>query len=232
MHNVPTYVIEKNQFFREGIKGFLLDTRFTVLAEYGCSSDLDKDNILEYPSLIIMGVDHVCKLTLCEQFESVRILFPNSRVVLMFSQEDVTVMPYIILLDADGYIFKNVSSDAFINYLNLILIGEKVLPASLAHFLKESGEYNFNGCRLSEKEINIIKCLTLGYSNKLIAQQLLVAEATIKVHLKTIQRKLDVHNRTQVALWAVNNGLSFAVTDDIRVIGNDNTKSFLELVGN
>ena len=51
-----------------------------------------------------------------------------------------------------------------------------------------------------------MRCLVHGESNKLIARQLGITEATVKVHLKAVLRKLNVSNRTQAAIWAVRNG--------------------------
>jgi DNA-binding NarL/FixJ family response regulator len=59
---------------------------------------------------------------------------------------------------------------------------------------------------LSERESRIIKMLAKGHPNKLIASEIDVTEATIKVHIKSIMRKLRVQNRTQAALWAVDHG--------------------------
>ena len=56
--------------------------------------------------------------------------------------------------------------------------------------------------RLSGREAQILHCLTKGASNKLIARDLGVAEATIKVHVKAILRKVKAANRTQAAMWA------------------------------
>ena len=56
--------------------------------------------------------------------------------------------------------------------------------------------------QLSQREREIMACLTRGESNKLIAHNCSIAEATVKVHLKAILRKIAVHNRTQAALWA------------------------------
>lgn len=66
-------------------------------------------------------------------------------------------------------------------------------------------------CRLSERESDIIRCLVHGKTNKLIARHLGITESTVKVHLKTILRKLRVSNRTQAALWAVQHGFSPAL---------------------
>ena len=60
---------------------------------------------------------------------------------------------------------------------------------------------------LSEREIEILRCLILGYANKVISRRLDISEATVKVHVKAILRKLRVSNRTQAAIWAVKRGL-------------------------
>ena len=60
-------------------------------------------------------------------------------------------------------------------------------------------------CRRREREI--LQHLVMGASNKLIANRLGITEATVKVHLKTLLRKIDVNNRTQAAIWAMNNGI-------------------------
>ena len=59
---------------------------------------------------------------------------------------------------------------------------------------------------LSRREVEILQCLPHGCSNKDIAHQLGLAEATVKVHLKAILRKLKVANRTQAAIWVVTRG--------------------------
>lgn len=59
--------------------------------------------------------------------------------------------------------------------------------------------------RLSDREAEILQCLMNGASNKLIARDLKIAEATVKVHVKGLLRKMQLQNRTQAAIWAVNN---------------------------
>jgi two-component system nitrate/nitrite response regulator NarL len=56
---------------------------------------------------------------------------------------------------------------------------------------------------LSSREAEILHCLMQGAPNKIIARKLEVAEATVKVHIKAILRKIRVTNRTQAAMWAV-----------------------------
>ena len=59
--------------------------------------------------------------------------------------------------------------------------------------------------RLSTRERAILRCLTEGDSNKIVAGKMAMTEATVKVHIKTILRKIRVRNRTQAAIWAMSN---------------------------
>src|SRR5258707_8839975 len=60
--------------------------------------------------------------------------------------------------------------------------------------------------QLSTREKSILRCLIEGDSNKCIARKIDIAEATVKVHVKAILRKIRVQNRTQAAIWGMNNG--------------------------
>lgn len=62
---------------------------------------------------------------------------------------------------------------------------------------------------LSAREIEILSCLAHGHANKRIARELNITEATVKVHVKAILRKLHLTNRTQAAIWAVQNGFTW-----------------------
>lgn len=59
---------------------------------------------------------------------------------------------------------------------------------------------------LSARQLAILKCLSQGDSNKVIARKISISEGTVKVHVKAILRKIQVHNRTQAAIWALNHG--------------------------
>jgi two-component system, NarL family, nitrate/nitrite response regulator NarL len=68
--------------------------------------------------------------------------------------------------------------------------------------------------RLSPRQQSILRCLIHGDSNKAIARKMALAEATVKVHVKAILRKIRVRNRTQAAIWAMSNGWFVSAEDD------------------
>lgn len=109
---------------------------------------------------------------------------------------------------ADGILLSDLSPAAFLQSLRLVCLGEKVLPAQLTMQLmgrNQEGRLVANqvwGADLSEREIQILDLLATGASNKHIAIDLNIAEATVKVHVKAVLRKIKVANRTQAAVWA------------------------------
>jgi two-component system, NarL family, nitrate/nitrite response regulator NarL len=69
--------------------------------------------------------------------------------------------------------------------------------------------------RLSVRQQSILRCLIQGDSNKTIARKMAISEATVKVHVKAILRRIRVHNRTQAAIWAMSNGPFISAKDDV-----------------
>ena len=138
---------------------------------------------------------------------------------------------------ADGYLRDAISSQTFIRVIELIVEDETILPPEFIRSLREgrdaardsfcgehdpeapceSDETKNEGARikLSAREDSILRGLVDGAPNKVIAQKLHITEATVKVHVKAILRKIRVKNRTQAAIWASKHlGLAEALEHD------------------
>jgi two-component system, NarL family, nitrate/nitrite response regulator NarL len=114
----------------------------------------------------------------------------------------------------DAYLLKDTSPDALTRSLQLVMLGQQIFPtrlmAALLHTEAEPAAESLGGAstNLSPREAQILRHLTSGDSNKAIARALAISEATVKVHLKALLRKVRVSNRTQAAVWAMNNGFA------------------------
>jgi DNA-binding CsgD family transcriptional regulator len=71
----------------------------------------------------------------------------------------------------------------------------------------ETAQFNNSEPQLTGRQQAILRCICRGYSNKTIARTLDIAEATVKIHVKVILRKIGLKNRTQAAIWAIQSGL-------------------------
>jgi two-component system nitrate/nitrite response regulator NarL len=108
---------------------------------------------------------------------------------------------------ANAYLAAVTSSEALIKSLELVMAGAAIFPfETLSKVLGNNGTSRrvaHRGNTLTPRQKTILGCLADGISNKDIARKLDTTEATVKVHMKEILRKLGVQNRTQAAMWAL-----------------------------
>jgi two-component system nitrate/nitrite response regulator NarL len=206
------WVIEAQPLLRAGLRILLKGEGFEITAEASSFESIaDADQMERKPHLIIVdlsfGADTVARL---------KALHPSARVVAFAETADLPQLGEAFALGADGYLLKSISPEAMAHSLRLIALGEKVFPSRLTDALNGShttqpllsDRVRVGNVSLSQREFEIARRLTGGRSNKSIARELDITEATVKVHLKTVLRKLRATNRTQVAIWAVQNGLN------------------------
>jgi two-component system nitrate/nitrite response regulator NarL len=137
--------------------------------------------------------------------------YSEARMVVLASDLTVDALRDAMNAGADGFLMNDVSPEALLQSLELVMLGEKVFPTNLAAMLLDlsNAPSPLNSVRgVTPREHEILQALVTGSSNKMIANRLGITEATVKIHLKTLLRKIDVNNRTQAAIWAVNNGFS------------------------
>ena len=230
MTGIPTFVIDANRLAREGLIAILTRGELSVAKEASSFDELPARGAEDAdPSLILIdcGSDPEGARS---DLEQLRTWYPTARIVVLTACENLTFLIacfgaptdridcYWTLHGApiDGLVSKNVSSSALLKSLHLVMAGERVFPSQLVAMLLAGGasanvsapELQAGSPSLSERERQILQCLVAGDSNKAIANRLHVTEATVKVHLKSILRKIQVRNRTQAAIWALNRGIN------------------------
>jgi two-component system, NarL family, nitrate/nitrite response regulator NarL len=138
--------------------------------------------------------------------------FPSSRIAVLSERFDLDVMIECFRAGCHAFMIKDISSLSLVASLRLVAMGEKVMPSGLVEALPDKAppppqgdgtNHSFEAAGLSTREVEILACLVAGYSNKIISRQLGISEATVKVHVKAILRKVGVQNRTQAAIWAM-----------------------------
>ncbi len=201
MTSTRTILIETNRLFRQGLKHLLAATRFAVEAEFSTLEQAVDGAVAS--GLVIIGE--------AGDVEQLRGAYPEARIVMLASDFAVDALRDAMNAGADGYLMKDVSPEALLQSLELVMMGEKVFPTNLAAMLFDLNNASspVNSVRgVSPREQQILQLLVTGASNKMIAIRLGITEATVKVHLKTLLRKIDVNNRSLAAIWAMNNGFT------------------------
>ena len=214
MQSVSIFLIDANKLFREGMKALFTEGEFRITKEAASFSDVPPPGMIEgdMPELIMM--DPASANGTVQAVTVLREQYPSARLVLLASHLDAQEMANAIQAGADAFLMKDISPAALAQSLRLVMIGEKVFPTHLAALLitgKAGANSSANGPTaakgLSQRETQILERLLQGDSNKMIANHLNITEATVKVHLKSLLRKINASNRTQAAIWALNNGI-------------------------
>lgn len=209
---MSVWLIDAHPLMRAGLKAQLDGKGFAIVAEGGSLSEAVAKSASGLPHLIV--VDMALGVSVLGEVKASQ---PDARVVVLAEHAELSHLVDAFGAGADGYLLKSISTDALVESLRLVALGEKVFPSVVTNYLSMLGPINGNGngtdrvrvgeVPLSQRELDIIRHLADGHSNKTIANELSITEATVKVHLKTVLRKIGVANRTQVAIWAVQHGV-------------------------
>ena len=186
----------RSRLVREALSSTLTAAGFSVLRERDGHDDhvtviIDTDDCKE---LEVIGAHRVS----------------GDRVVVLANGADALDIDDEQIALLSGILTYDLSAEAFLRSLRLICAGERVFPRDLAPGCKLpapsfGSEAQSDGNRLSPREREVLSHLLAGRANKVIARQLGTSEATVKVHLKNLLRKIKVGNRTQAAIWALSN---------------------------
>jgi two-component system nitrate/nitrite response regulator NarL len=161
-----------------------------------------------------------------EQIELFRDQHPSGRIAIVADHYRLGELASAFRAGANGYFVDVMSCDAFIKSIELVMMGQTIFPPAFLSFVLDPEAGHLGEAiprdeddeailfttedtiapQLSPREKSILRCLIEGDSNKCIARKIDIAEATVKVHVKAILRKIRVQNRTQAAIWGINNG--------------------------
>jgi len=225
---VPTLVIDTSAVFRAGLIHLLSDSQFRVIAECCRLDDLPEKALNHAQTVMLLGIDSA-RLNVREQIARFKAMHGNVRIILLIENFRSEVVFEMIEVGGCSCLEKTkINQELLLKSLELTLLEAVVICGDVAKELNSRGASignNSVGCsgesapefqglaplahlsktRLSDREKLILTHLTHGDSNKHIAREIGIAEATVKVHVKSLLRKLQVRNRTQAAMWGMDN---------------------------
>jgi two-component system nitrate/nitrite response regulator NarL len=204
--------IDRNQLFREGLRRILEGSQYNIMPGVSSFSDGAAQIVTHNPGIVIIDPAGYGDI-LVELMLGIGVMPVPPRVVILTDSVGIPRLSNALSAGVHAYLLKDMSAEALKQSLSLVVIGEKVFPTDLAHLLINSRHLGQNEKavdrtgQLSDRESEILACLVHGQSNKVIAGHLRITEGTVKVHLKGVLKKIRVANRTQAAIWALQNGI-------------------------
>ncbi|WP_121066060.1 response regulator transcription factor [Chachezhania antarctica] len=146
------------------------------------------------------GMDGLKGLTQCLELEG------SHRVAIISGTATRDVAEEALAAGAAGFLPKTLSAKSLVNAVRFMAMGEQYAPMEFMR-APEPEEMHPLAAKLSQRERDVLKGLTEGKSNKEIARDLDIREPTVKLHMKTLYRKIGATNRTQAAMIARDEGL-------------------------
>ena len=216
-------VVDDHALFRRGLVALTQDERFSVSGQAGDIGEALRQISRESPDLILLD-NHLPGVRGVEGIASLKEAAPETRILMLTVSENEDDLSAALQAGADGYLLKTVELDHLSAYIIKVLAGEPVIspemmaklliafrakaaaaptalpdsaPADSSAVLEEIGL-----ALLSAREREVLALIAQGDSNKLIARHLAIAEATVKIHVQNILRKLQLSSRVQAAVYA------------------------------
>jgi DNA-binding NarL/FixJ family response regulator len=217
-------LVGKSILLREGLARILRGANFRILASVSNADDLRPSKATPHlPLYLIVHTGNDFDIAL-GQIALFRNRHADARIAVVADHYRPNELTSAFRAGANGY-FVDVS-DRFIRSIELVMMGETIFPQAFLSFLIDANRPHLveasatvrnlepilvatedaTAPLLSPQEKVILRCLIEGDSNKYIARKIDITEATVKVHVKAILRKIRVQNRTQAAVWGINNG--------------------------
>jgi len=133
---------------------------------------------------------------------AIRSEFPTARIVMLTTYSGDVQVSRALSLGAVGYLLKGTLRSELIDTIRAVHAGLRRIPADIANDLAE----HYSADALSPREIEVLRIVAAGCSNKIVADRLFISEDTVKGHMKSILAKLQANDRTHAVMIAVKRG--------------------------
>ena len=211
MPPIRVMIVDDHNLVREGLKAvFDQGIEIEVIAEAGSGEEAVEKSAELKPEVILMDVS-MPGMNGIQATRIIREANPDVKVVILTMLDQEGYVYEAVKAGATGYMLKSTSSDDLIEAIQMVYKGKALLhPDATAQLLKEfvtlannlPGDYG-----LSNREMEVLRLLSEGKTNKQIAKDLWISEQTVKTHVAHIFSKLGTSDRTETVAQALRSGL-------------------------
>jgi two-component system nitrate/nitrite response regulator NarL len=212
---IRVMLVDDHVLFRKGVEALLTAHEdFDVVGEASNGKEAVEKVGMCKPDVILMDID----MPVCSGLDAVKMIkseMPHVHIVMLTVSDDDQDLFKAVKNGAGGYLLKNLEPKDLYEMLHGILRGEAPITGIMASKIldefrspRPASEPKVKGEEeLTERELEVIRLIAKGMSNKEIAGALNITENTVKVHVRTTLEKLHLNNRVQAAVYAVKEGL-------------------------
>jgi len=207
-------LVDDHPLLRQGIRKVLeFEPEMKVVGEAGTGEEALKLARNLQPLIIIMDIN-LPDISGIETTRLIKTELPDTKVLALTIHDNDEYVVQMVRAGATGYILKDVDPGGLVKAVRAAAAGESYLSPSIAgkvfdalNRLARQGESRPRERLLTNREQEVLELIVQGCSNAKIAELLVISEKTVKNHVTSVLRKLDVKDRTQAAVYALKNKL-------------------------
>jgi DNA-binding NarL/FixJ family response regulator len=195
--------VDDHQLLREGIAAVIeAQPDMTLVGQASNGREAIESFRHQRPDITLMDL-RMPDMSGIEAIAAIRAEFPNARIIVLTTYAGDAQAAAALKAGAAGYLLKNLVRKELIETIRLVHSGKRRVPIEIATQIAE----HVADDALSEREIEVLRYVAAGKSNKLIAVELGISEGTVKTHMKSILPKLDASDRTHAVMIALRRGI-------------------------
>jgi DNA-binding NarL/FixJ family response regulator len=211
--NLRVVIADDHDLFREGLKQLLESVEdISVVGEASTGREALLLVERHRPDVVLMDIS-MPDMDGIQATEAIAARNLNTPVIVLTMYSDDEYAIHAIRAGAKGYLLKNTRSDEVIRAIRLAAAGGSAIDPALGAVLMREFQRLLNRTpgdarqQLSSREQQFLELLVRGHNNRQIAQELELAESTVKNNLSALFQKIGVRDRTQAVLYAISNGI-------------------------
>ncbi|WP_286238128.1 response regulator [Neptuniibacter halophilus] len=211
---ISIVVVDDHPLFRRGVVELVNDSdQMRVTAEYDNGFSLLDNLQTDDPDILLLDLQMPDQTGL-ELLQQIRECDDDLKIIIITACNDQDKLLEALRFGANGYLQKDTPPDEILDHLLAVAEGKTALNAdaitSIAthirqHHAEESSQKNAVFEEMTERERETLFLIARGLNNKLIARELGISDGTVKVYVKNLLRKLNMHSRLELAAWAHQN---------------------------
>ena len=195
--------VDDHQLLREGIAAVLDGQEgMTLVGEAGSGREALECFRRLRPDVTLMDL-RMPDMSGIEAIALIRAESPNARIIVLTTYAGDAQAAAALKAGASGYLLKNLVRKELIETIRAVHAGRRRIPPEIATEIAE----HVADDALTDREVEVLRRVAAGKSNKLIAAELDISEGTVKTHMKSILPKLDASDRTHAVIIALKRGI-------------------------
>ena len=209
--HIRILITDDHAVVREGLSSFIsLEPDMEVVAEAGDGVEAVEIALALVPDIILMDIV-MPKQTGIEALQQLQEASSPAKVIVLTSFAEYEQIYLAIKAGAMGYLLKDSTPEQLVQAIRDVYQGQTSLSPVIARMLideiKKESELPLSEDPLTDREVQVLKLVAQGHTNRDIAERLVVSEGTVGTHISNILEKLHLANRTQAALYALRRGM-------------------------